>query len=221
MRSMSRIVAFVVTGILLSLPVLGADDKDKKADPKTDDAAKKADLKKADAKKEKDKDDAKKTDVKKPDAKKDKDAEKDKEKPTEKWLKVGAVVGKVKGVVEAKKSLRIELQITKDKTQDVEWTATDEVKVRMLNPPPQFDDKGRIKRYTRKELKELKGNDKLRGYPAEFSDLKTDQYVEVTLVKKKGGPRPGVKRGKDADPDVTGEYLPKMSMIIIVAEPKR
>ncbi|HWG46263.1 MAG TPA: hypothetical protein VN688_26110 [Gemmataceae bacterium] len=200
MRSLPRIVAFVLLGLVISLPTLGADDKNKKADAKKDDTAKKAD-------------------VKKPDVKKDKDADTDKPKPTEKWLKVAVVGGKVKGVVEAKKSLRIELTIGKDK-KAVEWQAIDDVKVRMLNPPPQFDDKGRIKRYTRKELRELKGEDKSPGYPAEFSDLKPEQYVQVTLVKKKGAPRVTPKRGKDADPDLLGDNLPRMSLIMIVAQPK-
>lgn len=203
MRSLPRIVAFVLLGLVISLPALGADDKNKKADAKKDDTAKKAD-------------------VKKPDVKKDKDADTDKPKSTEKWIKATPmpVVGKIKGVVEAKKSLRIELRLSKDKTVDVEWQSIDDVKVRMLNPPPQFDDKGRIKRYTRKELRELKGEDKSPGYPAEFSDLKPAQYVQVTLVKKKGAPRVTPKRGKDADPDLLGDNLPRMSLIMIVAQPK-
>jgi hypothetical protein len=210
MRSLPRIVAFGLFGLVVSLPVLGAADKDKKSDAKKDDAAKKADVKKSDAKK--------------PDAKKDKDADKDKdkdkEKPAEKWIKFATVAGKVKGVVEAKKSLRIELRLSEKKTQDVEWNAIDDVKVRMANPPPQFDDKGRPKRYTRKELRELKGDDKAPGYPAEFSDLKVGQIVQLNLVKKKGAPRVTPKRGKGADPDPSGEYLPKMSMIIILFDPK-
>src|SRR5579875_2122970 len=69
--------------------------------------------------------------------------------------------------------------------KEVELTATDDVKVRTKYPPPKFDDKGRPKPYTRKELQELKGNDKLPGFPAEFSDLKAGQIVEVTLLQDK------------------------------------
>jgi hypothetical protein len=146
---------------------------------------------------------------------KDKDADKPKEKPAEKWTKAGMVTGKVVNVVEAKKTLRVQVTIAKDKTTDVEWQSIDDVKVRMLNPPPKFDDKGRIKRYTKKELNELKGDDKKTpGYPAEFSDLKQGQYVQVSLVQKKGAP----KRVKGADADPTGEYLPHMSLIVIVKD---
>jgi len=269
---MSRIVAFVVTGILLSLPVLGADDKDKKADPKKDDAAKKADVKKDEpAKKDGKKDEpAKKDDKKTPGPKLPvpkkaalKNLDKDPASATEKMLKAATIRGKVMAVIEAKKTLRVQVTIPYLKlntgalqsyqsaqmsmlqaqnlqqlsqaqqkmmqaeatlytvattTKDVEWQAADDVKVRMANPPPQFDDKGRIKRYTAKELREMRGSDKL--FPAEFSDLKQDQIVEVTLVRKKGAPRTPVKRGKDADPDLAGDNLPHMSIIVILAEPK-
>jgi hypothetical protein len=104
------------------------------------------------------------------------------------------------------------------KTQNVDITSTDDVKVRKNDPPTQFDDKGNIKKLTEKELKELKGDSKLPGYPAEFSDLHTGDYVKVTLVKKKGthpeGPKP-----KDADPDPLGDNLPQASLILIYSPP--
>ncbi len=60
MRALPRLVAFASIGFLLSLPVLGADDKDKKTDPPKNDA-KKADVKKDEpAKKDADKKDDKK-----------------------------------------------------------------------------------------------------------------------------------------------------------------
>jgi hypothetical protein len=61
----------------------------------------------------------------------------------------------------------------------------DDVKVRTKNPPVAYDDKGNKKKYTAKELKELKGDSKLPGYSAEFNDLKQNQVVEVSLVRKK------------------------------------
>ncbi|HEV2950401.1 MAG TPA: hypothetical protein VGX70_23680, partial [Gemmataceae bacterium] len=53
------------------------------------------------------------------------------------------------------------------------------------NPPVAYDDKGNKKKYTAKELKELRGDSKLEGYTAGFEDLKTNQYVKVSLVRKK------------------------------------
>ncbi|HEY7153877.1 MAG TPA: hypothetical protein VH575_07940 [Gemmataceae bacterium] len=147
-----------------------------------------------------------------------KDADKDKAKPAEKWAKAGGLRGKVVNVDEAKKSLRIEVPVAKDKNVPYELQSIDEVKVRFDENalPPKFDDKGRIKRYTPKEKKELKGDDKKTpGYPAEFSDLKQGQIVQVTLVQKKGAPR----KAKGADP--TGEYAPHMSLIVILANPQQ
>jgi hypothetical protein len=278
MRSMSRIVALILMGFLCALPLLGAEDKDKKADAKKDDA-KKADVKKDDAKKvDAKKDDAKKAAVKKDDAKNPdavkpavmKKAElkklaRDPDSATKKMLKSPTVTAKVMAVVESKKSIRLQLTIPYVKvnagalqnyqnaqlsmlratsvqalqsaqqqmlqaeagiytiattTKDVEWQATDDVKVRMRNPPVQFDDKGRVKKYTRKELKELKGDDKLPGYPGEFSDIKQDQIVQVTLLRPKDAPRVPGKRGKDAAADLLPENQPHMSLIMILVEPK-
>ncbi len=115
-------------------------------------------------------------------------------------------------------------------TKDVELQTTDEVKVRQAHPPEQFDDKGKPKRYTAKELKELRGPDpKLPGYNAEFTDVHEGQYVTVSLVKKKDSPaaklpprRPikDPKEAKDIDADLLLQNLPQISMIVIVADPK-
>jgi hypothetical protein len=105
------------------------------------------------------------------------------------------------------------------KNQDLEIQATDEVVVRANNPPEQFDDKGKVKKYTAKELAELKGdNKKLPGYKAEFSDLQPDMIVRLHLVKKKDAPKP-VKKPKDAEIDVMEAHEPSASMIVIMLNP--
>src|SRR5262249_40648865 len=97
-------------------------------------------------------------------------------------------------------------------SQDIELEALDDVVVRRARPPEEFDDKGRIKKLTRAELKELKGDPKQPGYKAEFSDVQTEQYIQVTLVRKKGtavkAPRPKRGKDKDADIDVLADNLP-------------
>ncbi len=239
MRSMLRIVAFVMMGLLLALPLLGHDVKDKAADAKMP-----------------------------PPKKGMKNMDRDPEAAKEKALRSSVIRAKVMAVIEDKKTVRLQLTVPYVKvnngavqnyynaqmsmlratnpqamynaqvqmaqaeaqiyqlattTKDVEWQATDDVKVRMLNPPAQFDDKGRIKKYTKKELKELKGDDKKKlGYPGEFSDLKQDQIVEVTIVKKKDAPCAAPKRGKgkDADPELLPDNLPQISMVMILVEPK-
>jgi hypothetical protein len=100
--------------------------------------------------------------------------------------------------------------------QSFDIDASDDVKVRTPNPPADFDDKGKPKVYTAKELKELKGDPKLPGYQAEFDNLHPDQIVTVTLVKKKEAAKP--KKDADKDP-LEGDNKPVASMIIIQMEP--
>jgi hypothetical protein len=139
---------------------------------------------------------------------------------------------RLQGIANAQRQMlqaQATLYTMESKTQDVELQTTDEVKVRLAQPPQKFDDKGQVKKHTAKELKELKGPDpKLPGYTAEFSDLREGQIVTVTLVKKKDAParlpprKPikDPKEAKDVDADLLLENLPQISMILIVAEPK-
>jgi hypothetical protein len=110
-------------------------------------------------------------------------------------------------------------------TRDLDLEARDDVVVRTARPKEDFDDKGRIKRYSAAELKQLKGPDaKAPGYRADFSDVATQQIIQVTLVKKKGAPprpAPRLRKGKDAevsDADVLGNNLPQISRILILRE---
>lgn len=112
-------------------------------------------------------------------------------------------------------------------TKDYELQATDEVKIRIPKPAEQFDDKGDVKKLTKKQLRELKGDPKLPGYPGEFTHLREGQIVSVTLVRKKGVParptrpvRPRGKKDKLEDVDLLSENLPQASMIVVIAEPK-
>lgn len=108
-----------------------------------------------------------------------------------------------------------------DVPKEYELKAADEIRVRVANPPPNFDNKGRPKAYTKKELKELRGTEKLPGFPADFGDLKTEQTVQVKLLKKKISSRARTKKNKDAIPDLLADNEPKMSLVIILADPKK
>lgn len=100
----------------------------------------------------------------------------------EKLITVGELAGKITHVDAMEKSLQVQV----NNRQNVKVMTTDEVKVRTKNPPVAYDDKGNKKKYTQKELQELRGSDKkLPGYTAGFEDLKTNQYVQITLVRKK------------------------------------
>src|SRR5947207_12211314 len=106
---------------------------------------------------------------------KDKD-KKDAPEQKEKLIRLGDIAGKVTNIDANEKSLHLQVG-----RRDVKVITTDDVKVRTKNPPVAYDDKGDKKKYTAKELKELRGDDpKLPGYTAEFNDLKQNQVVEVS-----------------------------------------
>jgi hypothetical protein len=68
--------------------------------------------------------------------------------------------------------------------------------------PEQFDEKGNIKKYTKEELKQLKGKDtNLPGYESSFEALRPGQLVQVTLAThkaKKPAASPGDAKDKPA-----------------------
>jgi tetratricopeptide (TPR) repeat protein len=110
----------------------------------------------------------------------------------------GEIVGKVTSIDANEKSFH--LQVGK---QDVKVMTIDDVKIRTKNPPVAYDDKGKIRKYTAKELKVLKGDSKLPGYLAEFYDLRANQIVQVSLVHKKSNKT----------------TQPLASVILIISEP--
>src|SRR5262249_23866317 len=107
-------------------------------------------------------------------------------------------------------------------TKDIDLRGSDEVKVRLLNPPVDYDEKGRPKKYTAKELKEMKGPEGYPGYTANWEDLKQNQVVRVYLVKNKELPKMAAgkkKKDKDEDPEILEAARPEVVMIVILAEP--
>lgn len=184
----------------------------------------------------------------------------DKDVTTEKMVRAGVLVGKVEAVYEDKRRIRLQVSVPKLNpqamqnmvlarargdirgmilakaqmytmgTQPIELQAIDDVVVRTAKPREEFDEKGKVKKLTRAELKELKGPDpKLPGFNAEFGDVSTDQVIQVTLVKKKSAGAPakptrGKGKGKkdedaDAAVDLLSEHLPQISMIVILQDP--
>lgn len=155
--------------------------------------------------------------------------------PKEKWIPVGQVVAILKDVRESDKSVVLSIQTKNSyynpqskrmvpaKMEDVELLLKEDVKIRRLNPKEDYDDKGRPKKYTVKELKELKGDDlKTPGYPADFTDLISQSIVNVTLMQKPIKPVRGGATGlvgvagKKDDPDIAREMRPKISSIVIM-----
>jgi hypothetical protein len=115
---------------------------------------------------------------------------------------------------------RQQMYSIKEHHHKVELQAADEAKVRTFRLPVEYDDKGKPRQYTQKELKELKGPDpKLPGYTAEWENLRVGQEVEVTIVRPKPTPAPKA-RTKDKDRDFIAEdERIKATLIVIYADP--
>lgn len=172
--------------------------------------------------------------------------------PSEKLVKLGEVVGRLTRVEGSQKYITVQVSTpvvvptlgggggrygrpaisfrVQQVSRDIELSAHDDLKVRVLYPPAEFDEKGRPKRYTSAELKELKGPDpKLPGYMADFDSLKPEQVVRVTVMGKKptmpqkAGARLKTAKDKDVDPEegAAEEERPFATMIVILAEPVR
>jgi hypothetical protein len=104
--------------------------------------------------------------------------------------------------------------VVKNETHEMEFVPGDDMIVRLKDPPVKTDDKGKPRRLTDKERKELKGSDpKLPGYTASLEDLRNDEIVTVTLSKKKDS--------KTATKEEKAENKPVVTMILIVADPPK
>ena len=60
----------------------------------------------------------------------------------------------------------------------LEVKGVDGIKVRLMTPPQTYDDTGRLKKWTQKELIALRGKTSLPGYPGELEHVHKDQYVD-------------------------------------------
>jgi hypothetical protein len=118
-----------------------------------------------------------------------------------------------------------DLYQVKEYKKDVKLRAAEDMKVRTLEPPVDYDDKGHVKKYTKKELKELKGPGNLPGYTADFDSLRANQVVRVYLAKKKDAPKKAVKKkGKAKDKDKEDDEdkeddKPEVVMVVVLRDP--
>jgi serine/threonine protein kinase/Leucine-rich repeat (LRR) protein len=108
--------------------------------------------------------------------------------------------------------------------QNIELMADDDVMVRTLKLPPVFDDKGKPRNYTAKELEKLKGPDRtLPGYSADFALLAPPQLVEVYITRgdlAKAPPRRATRRdpagNEDAPEGKVVDPRPRVYMIVVL-----
>lgn len=124
---------------------------------------------------------------------------------------VNNVRGKLLKVDTKGQSLQIEVALNRKTNHNYDFPTLDNMAVFWVNRPVELDDKGRPKKVSPKDRKKaVAGPGGLRGYPAEGSDLKKDQIVQVILMRKKT--KPGTK-------DKTENKL-SVGAVYIIAEPK-
>ncbi len=105
----------------------------------------------------------------------------------------------------------------KTATKKIELDAPEDMNVRTKVLPVELDDKGKPRKLTEKEKRELKGPDPtLPGYTGDFDSLKSDQTVEVFLAKQ-----PPKSKAKDKDADNTESTRPRIARIVILAEAQK
>ncbi len=145
------------------------------------------------------------------------------EVPKNPYVKINTIVGKVSKYDDSSNSLTVKVPIPvfngkkfEPKEMDVKALLTDDVKIRVLIPPSKYDDKGRKKSYTNKELMELKGEDKRTpGYPGDTDELQPNAVVKVELVRTKED-YAKLKRSKKDDP---ANELASTNLIIVISPP--
>ena len=90
--------------------------------------------------------------------------------------------------------------------------AAEKIRVRHMDPPQEYDDRGFLKQWTPKELAAMKGNTKMPGYPVTLEALKTNQKVHVFLVP---APRSKEKKRRNDDDPPAPKELPEAVLIVI------
>jgi hypothetical protein len=104
------------------------------------------------------------------------------------YIKQGTFVGKIADVRESDRNFAIDVAAGKGRNIKLSFAITDDVKIRTMNMPLTFDDRGNLKRPSRDEMIKAKGKDKdryLPGFEADFSTLTMGQIVQVQAVTTK------------------------------------
>ncbi len=133
-------------------------------------------------------------------------------------LKAGKYGGILKTSPNKDRFFDLEIPVAGGKKVLVEFQLTEKAKVRTTLLPDAFDDKGNPKKYTAKELAELKGKDKtLPGYESAVENLRAGQTVQLTLVTVR--PPAGGKK-KDDDGLKAADKTKQVSLIVIQKSPE-
>ncbi len=155
-------------------------------------------------------------------------AQKDKPKADGSFVHLGELTATVTLVEASERHLTVQYTPPgQEASVNLDLKAADDLKVRLLKPPPVFDNRGKPRAYTTKELKELRGPDpKQPGYTGEFANLKSGQTVLVTLAQRKEVVKKPAPKGKAAvpapkkdDPTVPKERLIVTRVVVVKEAP--
>lgn len=105
--------------------------------------------------------------------------------------------------------------------KEFEFQADEKVRVRLMTLPQEYDDRGKPKKYSQAELKELKGpNPSLPGYLSEFEDLRAGQTVKlhVAPAKRAAAAKPAKDVDVDKDLPVLDLTKPRATMVLILKD---
>jgi hypothetical protein len=104
----------------------------------------------------------------------------------------------------------------------VEFQAAADAVVRSLFLPLEYDDKGELKKFTKEEIRALRGdNPLLPGFEAKIEDLKVGLPVIVVMapvVAKKDGDKESPKEGEKPAPDPTKKARNQVTLIVIAGQ---
>jgi hypothetical protein len=75
------------------------------------------------------------------------------------------------------------------KTVDQDFSTTDDLIIRLATPKEVFDAKGKPRKRTPQELRELRGPGNLWGYKGETDDLRPNQFVRAFFLRPKDAQR--------------------------------
>ncbi len=127
-----------------------------------------------------------------------------------------AVVNSIRGKLAKVDKEQLTVEITRGlgknaKMEKVDLPMLDNAAVFWIRPPVELDEKGKPKKVKPQDRKKpVTGPGGVKGYPAETSDLKQGQIVDVILMRKKT---------KHGTKDKT-ENKPSVGAVYIIAEPK-
>lgn len=119
-----------------------------------------------------------------------------------------------------------QMEMMQRQAQAVSWKeirmqATDATKFRIMQPATEYDEKGNLKKWSKKELDALRGNTEMPGYPAEFDSLRPGQYLNVFLPPLKAAPKSSgtpmpKKKLDDDDPAMNAPAERQDSVLVVI-----